>query len=73
MMPSRWNAVQWGIAAGLAASVLAMLAVTVVLMTGDGATAKVLYVALLLLLPVLGIGALAGYLAGLAVLGARGI
>jgi hypothetical protein len=67
-----WGPISWGIAAGLAAGVLAMLWITIALLTGDGATAKVLYPALLFLLPVLAIGAAAGYCAGLAVLAVRG-
>jgi hypothetical protein len=56
----------WGAAGGLVVGLAATIGVAVVLLSGDGATAKTLLVALLLLLPLLAFGACAGCSAALA-------
>jgi hypothetical protein len=70
-MPRGWSTVAWCISTGLAAGFAALLWITVALLTGPGATQKVLLVAMLLLFPVLAMGVTAGYLVALCVLGAR--
>ena len=61
--PVAW--VPLGIAAGLAVSGMALLWLLAVFLRSDGATWRLLLPWLLFLLPVLGIGAAAGWLAGL--------
>ena len=63
----RLGAAGQGVAAGLAVAVLVLIWITVLLFTGPGATASVLLPVLLLLLPLLGIGALCGFLVALAI------
>jgi len=55
------------IGAGLAVAVLALLWITILLLTGPGATGAVFLVVLLFILPILSFGALAGWLAGLTI------
>ncbi|MHB8575255.1 MAG: hypothetical protein ACYDCQ_07965 [Dehalococcoidia bacterium] len=66
-MARRLDAAEWGIAAGTGIAVIAMVWLTIALLAGPGATAKVLYPVLLFLLPVLALGAVAGWLAGIGV------
>lgn len=72
--PLRLSAESQGIAAGLLLAALALLGISVYLLTGPGATASVLLPVLLLLLPLLGAGALCGWLVALAIkAGRRGV
>jgi hypothetical protein len=61
----------WGALAGGGVGLLGVIAIGAALLSGDGATGEALLPALLLVLPVLGAGALAGYLGALAVVGVR--
>jgi hypothetical protein len=63
----RWRALGplgKGTVAGVAVGALLMLWLTLALLSGPGATWRILLPALLFLLPVLGVGALAGLIAG---------
>lgn len=63
------NPILWAVLCGVAIAAIAMLWLTIALLTGSGATKDALLPALLFLLPVLGLGALAGWLIGLAATG----
>jgi hypothetical protein len=65
------NVLARGILVGVGVGLLGVVGIGAALLSGDGATAEALLPALLLVLPVLGAGALTGYLGGLAALGVR--